>query len=252
MMARGIDDSFGEEYRTLICNTDANRDRELAYAIDAFDRNADGIVIVAFQIHAGDLEGILSRGMSVVSMGEAIDDPRVDMVLKEDERGAFEATSYLLRKGHTRVGFIGGVDGPGPDRRHGYRRALKEAGLSVFPELTATGEWNRTSGSAAMRQLLSLEAPPTAVFCANDLMAIGAIDAARELRVEVPDDLAVVGFDDIEAAAMITPRLTTFANPAYESGQAAGRLLLDRIGAPEALERRTVVLHSELIERDSA
>ena len=124
---------------------------------------------------------------------------------------------------------IGGAEGPGPRRSAGYRRALEEAGIAADPALTVSGDWSRRGGHQAMRQLVATEDPPTAVFCANDLMAIGAMDAAREHGLSIPGDLALVGYDDIEAATLVSPSLTTVVNPAYEAGQAAGRLLLDRM-----------------------
>ena len=103
-----------------------------------------------------------------------------------------------------------------------------------------------------MQALMSLDLPPTAVFCANDLMAIGAMDVARHMGLSVPDDLALVGFDDIEAATLVTPQLTTVLNPAYDAGLAAGSLLLERMTGTYRGERRTMSLPCRLIERQSA
>lgn len=252
VMTRGLDDAFAGDYRALICSTDAKRERELAFAADAYDRNADGIVIVAFQIDADDLADIIGSGIPMVSMGEAIDHPDVDIVLKEDERGAFEATKYLIEKGHTRIGHVGGTAGPGHSREAGYRRAMDEAGLGVTPDMISDGAWNRSGGGKAMHQLIEATEGTSAVFCGNDLMAIGALDCARELGLDVPEDIAVVGFDDIESAALVTPALTTMTNPAYESGMAAGKLLLDRIEGARPSARRIVVMRPELVERESA
>jgi LacI family transcriptional regulator len=252
VLARGLDDVMGEEYRTLICNTDAIRERELAFVADVFDRKVDGMVIVAFQIGAADLDDILGMNVPVVSIGDNIDDQRVDIVLTDDEHGAYEATRYLLDKGHRRVGLVGGAERPGLRRMAGYRRALDEIGIPFHPELAVVGGWTRQGGKEGMSQLLALDERPDAVFCANDLMAIGAIDAARHVGLAIPDDIAIVGYDDIEAAAMVTPPLTTITNPAYEAGQTAGRLLLDRVTGAYGFRRRRVVLRSELIERESA
>ena len=150
-------------------------------------------------------------------------------MLTDDEHGAFEATRYLIGRGHARIGMIGGSEGPGRRRAAGFRRALDEAGLVADPALTSIADWTRRGGQEAMRRLIALKDRPTAVFCANDLMAIGAMDAARDTGLSIPDDLALVGYDDIEAATLVSPPLTTVVNPAYEAGQAAGRLLLDRM-----------------------
>lgn len=251
VLARGLDDALSG-HRTLICNTDATRSRESDFAADAFDRHVDGMVLVAFQIGAPDLREIIDSGLPVVSIGASIDDPRVDVVLTDDEHGAFEAARYLIERGHRRIGMIGGAEGPGHRRAAGFRRALDEGGLPPDPALTALAEWNRVGGQEAMLRLIALEDRPTAVFCANDLMAIGAMDVARDAGLSIPGDLALVGYDDIEAATLVNPPLTTVENPAYEAGQAAGTLLLDRMTGRFAGVKREVVLRARLVERGSS
>jgi LacI family transcriptional regulator, galactose operon repressor len=252
VMARGLDDAMAGRYRTLICNTDARRERELEFAADVSDRLVDGIVIVAFRIEGPDLADILANGMPVVSLGENVNDPRVDVVLTDDEHGAFEATQHLLGKGHRRIGMIRGAEGTGLSRETGYLRALEAGGVASDPGLSAIGGWTRPGGCQAMKTLLALRDPPSGVFCANDLMAIGAMDAARESGLSLPRDLALVGYDDIEAAALVHPPLTTVMNPAYEAGRTAGGLLLDRMEGRYTGEHREVVLRSQLVERESA
>ena len=251
VLARGLDDALSGRYRTYICNTDAARERELEFIADVADRHVDGMVIVPFQLDAADLNHVLDLGMPVVCLGGRVDDPRVDVVLTDDEHGAFEATRHLISRGHVRVGMIRGAEGTDLQRYNGYRRALAESGIPVEAERTAEGAWTRSGGAHAMRTLLALPEPPTAVFSANDLMAIGAMDAAREAMRSIPEDLALVGYDDIEAAALVNPPLTTIINPAYDAGRVAGRLLAERIGGGYRGERREVVLHSRLVDRGS-
>ena len=252
VLARGLDDAMSGRYRTYICNTDAVRERELEFAADVSHRGVDGLVIVAFHIGAPDLRHILDLGMPVVFLGGSVDDRRVDAVLTDDEHGAFEATRHLIRRGHRRVGMIRGAEGTDVQRFTGYRRALQTMGIPFVPALSSIGDWTRRGGARAMRALLAATDPPTACFSANDLMAIGAMDAAREAGLSVPGDLALVGYDDIEAAALVNPPLTTVVNPAYEVGQAAGRLLADRMTGGYTDDRREVVLHSRLVERGSS
>jgi LacI family transcriptional regulator len=252
VLARGLDDAMSGRYRTYICNTDAVRDRELEFVADVSDRHVDGVVIVPFQIGASDLSHFLDLGMPIVCLGGRVEDPRVDVVLTDDEHGAFEATRHLIRRGHTRIGMIRGAEGTDLQRFTGYRRGLDTARIGFDTALTAIGDWTRPGGSRAMRTLLSLPVPPTAVFSANDLMAIGAVDAAREAALTIPGDVAVVGYDDIEAAALGSPPLTTVVNPAYEAGRAAGRLLAERMTGGYSGERREVVLRSRLVERGSS
>ena len=251
VLARGLDDAMSGRYRTYICNTDAVRVHELEFIADVADRHVDGMVIVPFQLDAADLNHVLDLGMPVVCLGGRVDDPRVDVVLTDDEHGAFEATRHLISRGHGRVGMIRGARGTDLQRYNGYRRALAASGIPVESALTAEGAWTRSGGAHAMATLLALPEPPTAVFSANDLMAIGAMDAAREAMLSIPGDLALVGYDDIEAAALVNPPLTTIINPAYDAGRVAGRLLAERISGGYSGERREVVLHSRLVDRGS-
>jgi LacI family transcriptional regulator, galactose operon repressor len=251
VLARGLDDAMSGGYRTYICNTDAVRERELEFVADVSDRHVDGMVIVPFQIGGPELRHTLDLGIPLVVLGGRIDDPVVDVVLTDDEHGAFEATRHVIGRGHRRVAMIRGAQGTDPERFAGYRRALDTSGIPFEPQLTAVGHWTRQGGSRAMRELLALTDPPTAVFSANDLMAIGAMDAAREAGLSMPADLALVGYDDIEAAALVSPPLTTVVNPAYEAGRTAGCLLADRMTGGYTGGRREVVLHSRLVERGS-
>jgi LacI family transcriptional regulator len=147
---------------------------------------------------------------------------------------------------------IQGPPASGTARGEGYRRAMGQAGLAVEPDLMVPGDWTRPGGRKAMHQLMSGPIRPDAVFCANDLTAIGAIDALRELGLAVPADVAVVGFDDVDAATIVSPALTTVRNPAYETGYTAGELLLSRILGSYTGEGRTVVLPCPLVVRESA
>jgi LacI family transcriptional regulator len=253
VLARGLEDRLAAVgYRTFVCNTDADREVELEYVADVLNRRVDGLVLDSFHVGTGDLQSLIADGLPLVWVGTTrVGHPGIDIVATDDERGAFMATRRLIDAGHRRVGMIQGTPNSGQTRTAGYRRALERAGLDHDPAMTAQGEWTRQGGAEAMAHLLSLSQPPTAVFCANDMMAIGALDSARAMEVAVPDDVALVGFDDIEAAALVTPALTTVLNPAYDIGQTAGGLLLDRMTGKYRGEPRTVTLPCRVVERHS-
>ncbi len=162
-------------------------------------------------------------------------------------------SSHLLRAGHRRIATItGALDGnPGRARLDGYKRALAEYGVRADPKLVATGDWTREGAVAAATVLLRRRPRPSAMFCANDVMAIGALDAAHVLELRTPEDLAIVGVDDIEAAALVRPSLTTVRIPKLEIGRAAGALLLERLSAVGATPARHVRVFHELIVRQS-
>ncbi len=250
--ARGIDAALDGRYLTFVCSTDARRDTEVRFLEDLRDRQVDGMIIASFATVLADLEPLLDAGVPLVALGARLQDPRLDVVTTDDEHGAYLATEHLVGRGHRRIALIGGRDGGGDMRQAGYRRALEAAGRPYRPELVVTGRWVRTGGAEAMRHLLDLDEPPTAVFAANDLMAIGAMDAIHDRGLSVPGDVALVGYDDIEAAALVSPALTTVVNPAEEAGREAGRLLLDRMTGRHERERRVVRLRSRLVIRDSS
>src|SRR5258708_21674129 len=133
----------------------------------------------------------------------------------------------------------------------GCREALEQAVIAFDPPLVGRGNFVRQGGREAMRELLVLQQRPSAVFCGNDLMAIGAMDTVREAGLAIPQDMAIMGFDDIEAASLVSPALTTVLNPAYELGEIAGRYLLERIFDEYKGERRCTIVPHRIVERDS-
>jgi LacI family transcriptional regulator len=254
VLARGFEDTLGRGgYRTLICNTDSVREQELAFVSDVVNRGVDGVALVARHVHADDVAALVAGDVKIVTIGSMrIDHPLVDVVMGDDERGASDATAFLLERYGPRVGCISGSD-EGPQAREvGYRQALHAAGVPVDTALIAEGDWTRAGGVAAMRTLLDAAERPRAVFCGNDLMALGALDAAHERGLRVPDDVAVAGYDDVEWASLIRPTLTTMLNPAYDTGRAAADLLHDRIAGGYEGARRVVRIMCNLVVRESA
>jgi LacI family transcriptional regulator len=252
-LARGLDRGLeAAGYRVVICNTDGDSERELDFVVDMCDRRVDGIVLDSFSASETSIRQLTGRGVPVVWIGaETVDHPGVDTVKADDERGAYEATRHLMTASRHRVAMIEGTPGSGTPRNDGYRRALSDAGLGLDPQRIAHGEWTRDGGARATRTLLE-RTDPDAVFCANDLMAIGALDVLRTLGRTVPDDVALAGFDDIEAAAMVTPPLTTVANPADATGAEAARLLAERMVGGYEGPPRHVVLPCTLVVRASS
>jgi DNA-binding LacI/PurR family transcriptional regulator len=176
-------------------------------------------------------------------------------VTYDDARGAYEATSYLIARGHRRIGHICG------DRRYstargrldGYRRALANHGIAPDDALIYGDDWAPAVARAAVRHLLALDNPPTALFAASDDLAINAIEELRARGLRVPGDLAVVGFDDIQAAGEIVPGLTTMRIPLLEIGQCAADLVLDVVRSEhEDVGGRSQILPVELVRRESA
>lgn len=175
-------------------------------------------------------------------------------VTYDDRRGAYEATSYLLAQGHRRIGHICGDRryGTARARLEGYQQALADNGLPADESLVVGGSWDRSTGASSAAQLLSLGEPPTAIFAASDRLAVSAIEELHRRQRRVPEDVAVVGFDDIELASQIVPPLTTMHIPLHEIGQRAAELVLDMIQSKQGEAGRSEVLPVELVRRSSA
>jgi LacI family transcriptional regulator len=254
VLSRGLEHALaGAGYRTFICSSDGDTDRELDFLTEVCDRRVDGIVLDSFHVSVDDVEEIARGDVPVVWLGGSPRaHPGVDTVRSDDENGAFDATMHLVDRGHRTIAMVDGPEGSGTSRRDGYLLALAAAGITEDARICVRSDWTRAGGAACLDQLLSTEPRPTAVFCSNDRSAIGVIDAAHERGLAVPDEFAVVGFDDIEEAAMTTPPLTTIRNPAFETGEAAGRLLGERMFGGYRGTARDVLLPASLVARSSS
>jgi DNA-binding LacI/PurR family transcriptional regulator len=254
-LARGMQEALlSEGYQMFVGSSDGDGDRERSFLDDSLQRRVDGVALAAFATEARTLAPVLRAGIPVVSIGTTIQHRAVDLVRTDDVAGSRDATAHLIEKGYEPIGMIGGPQGTSPSdhRLEGYRAALVAAGVRFDPKIVAIGDFTRTGGEKAMRELLARERRPRAVFCANDLMAIGAMDAAREAGLRVPRDVALMGYDDIEAASLVTPALSTVVNPADEMGHECARLLLERMSDERGGARREVVIPHRLVLRASA
>ncbi len=255
LLARGLQDVLGPAgYDEIITNTNGDRELERIALDKMISRQVDAVAFAVFDTHAADLQPVIDAGIPLVRLGGRQTQPGADLLHTDDESAAADATRYLLETGYRRIGFLSGpaAHGPAAERITGYRAALHAAGLPADPDLVVQTEFSREGGAQAMTRLLALQDTPRAVLCANDMMAIGALDTARERKLDVPGQIAVMGFDDIEAASLVSPQLTTMANPAREIGQACARLLLERVSGVESGPSREIVVPSKLIRRESA
>jgi LacI family transcriptional regulator len=254
VLSRGLEHALaGTGYRTFICSSDGETERELDFLAEVFDRRVDGIVLDSFHVSVDDVMTVTRGNIPVVWIGGLPRaHPGVDSVRPDDEHGAFEATMHLVDRGHRAIAMVDGPEGSGTSRRNGYLRALAASGIEPLASHRVRSDWTRTGGAVALQQLMESDPRPTAVFCSNDRSAIGVIDAAQERGLAIPNDLAVAGFDDIEEAAMTTPPLTTVRNPAFETGEAAGRLLGERMSGAYRGPARDVELPASLVVRASS
>jgi len=217
-------------------------------------RRVDGLMVI--NPHADDryryFLPLIGKGMAVVYLKNTPRDEPVSSVRCDNREGGYQATRYLIDLGHAAIVTLVGPynEEDAFDRLAGYRQALTQAGLDLDPALTASGDWSATSGYQATRRLLEAGRSFSAIFAQNDRMAVGAIRALREAGRRVPDDVSVIGFDDIPLASYFDPPLTTLRQPMEESGQRAVRLLIETIQNPDRPPEQ-VLTHARLMERAS-
>ena len=256
-IVRGASEAIRERALDLVLYTSSNDpERERARVATLSSGVSDGLIIVAPHGSPGLLEQLQHSRVPVVLIN-AWDVDDLPTVNPENRLGARAATEHLLTLGHRRIGFVTGrPDSPlspeRPDglmRLHGYRDALAGAGLVFDETLLHPGGLHVPQGRAAGHALLALPEAPTAIFAANDFCAFGVIEAARERGLRVPEDLSVVGFDDVPMAAQVQPALTTVHHPLHDLGQRAATLLLDLLAG--AAPARHVELPSRLVVRHS-
>jgi DNA-binding LacI/PurR family transcriptional regulator len=255
-ISRGVEDEASARgYAVIFCNTDRDSAKSEQYVHTLLQKQVEGIIVAGGGTDFGKASETFAR-TQVVFVGR----PELRWPSVEIDNAAAVATgmSHLVELGHRRIAFVGGPEKltSSRDRLEGYRRSLREHGLGDEPGLVREGDYTESGGYEGARSLLSERRRPTAIFAANDRMAIGALAAASDLELEVPADVSVVGFDDIALARYVRPTLTTLSIPAYDLGATAMRLLLElqerkRNGGAARSKRRAVRLPVQLVIRDS-
>jgi LacI family transcriptional regulator len=251
---RGVErHCYGAGYSLLLCNSDDDAQRQTDHLRVLVERRVDGLVLVASGEDAQIVACCKNLRLPLVIVDREIDRIAADLVEVDHAVGGELATAHLLALGHARVACIGGPAKLRPSRQReaGWRLALSKVGVKPRADELVRGDFGPQGGAAALTRLLSSARPPSAVFVCNDLMAIGALHAAHAAGVNVPGDLSVVGFDDIELAAFTTPGLTTVAQPKEAIGTAAVKLLLERLRDGRS-EPRRLILQPELRLRASS
>ncbi|MHB1319107.1 MAG: LacI family DNA-binding transcriptional regulator [Anaerolineae bacterium] len=276
-VARGVEQvAYAQGYNVFLCNTDEDPARELDVLGSLEEKRVDGIVLCSSRLGDEDLQMVVDSCPVVVLVNRRLrSEPvgagqnrtggragyaaqtavltAVTAVLVDDVMGGRLAAEHLIGRGHRAIGYLSGPVGShsGQGRLAGYAAAMASAGLPREEGWTEpcapTAEQGRTAAAQALHSYPEL----TALICYNDLVAVGALHACREIGRFVPDDLAIVGFDDIPVAALVTPALTTCRIPRHALGATAMGLLLDRIRGEEAVVRETI-LEPELVVRASA
>ncbi|MCP4350186.1 MAG: LacI family transcriptional regulator [Desulfobacterales bacterium] len=252
-LIRGVEDTcYEQNYNVILCNTDDNKKKQIKYLQVLIAKQVDGLIVVAT-----DSEERLANLLSKQSIPVSIIDREVaglqaDYFRSDNELGGYLATRHLIELGHEKIGCISGP----PDlntsikREVGFNRAMREAKLEVNPRWVIAGYFKSKGGYESMKKILALDQRPTAIIACNDLMAIGSLCAAYEYQLKVPDDISIVGYDDILLASYSCPPLTTIMQLKHELGVMAAQALLEHI-KNKNLPKQNTLLEPRLIIRDS-
>ena len=212
---------------------------------------ADGVILATATLVSPIVERIEALGLPMVFVNRYAEGVKVDAALADNAEGGFLAGRYLVELGHRRIGFISGQRdvSTSRDRGLGFRRALESAGVPLPDALTRGGAFSHRGGLEYCTELLSIPEPPTAIFCANDVIAFGALDAARRLSIPVPERLSVLGFDDLAMASWDVFSLSSIRQPISEMAESATEMLLQRMSRPSSATPRVVTFATDLVPR---
>ena len=253
-VARGVEDvAHRHDYSVLLCNSDESLAKQQRYLDFVIAQQVDGVIIAPYGSDASHLEKLRRRNIPTVLVDRRIEGWEVDTVIAASVSGARALVRHLVGLGHTRIAVLSGPASAltAEDRVLGYCMALAEAGIPVDPRLIRRGEFRAASGEELTLQLLDEALGVTAIFAANNPIAMGVITALEQRRLRVPHDIALVCYDDIPIASHFFPFLTAVDQPAYDMGLNAAQLLLSRLESEVALQPRHVVLPTRLIVRHS-
>jgi len=247
--------AYDAGYNVIICQSNESYEREVANINTLLNNRVDGILISVSK-NTQDFEHlkrVVNMGIPLIFFDRICDEIEAHKVIVEDEKGAYNAVDYLIKQGYKNVAHLAGPESLNISklRKRGYHKALRENGIKHNPMFTLQAD-SKESGYENMKKLLLLDDRPDAVFTVNDNVAIGAMQAIKEMGLKIPQDIAVIGFsDDQKITSLVEPHLSSIAQPAFKIGQTAGELFLKQITNPDSNNFEEVVLETELIIRGS-
>jgi LacI family transcriptional regulator len=256
-ITRGVEDVAQEHgYTVVLCNSDEDLKRETACLKTLESRQVDGVLLASAGAAYEHVIRLVQAGFPMVLVDRDLPDLGAPAVLLDNEGAAYSAVRHLIERGHQRIGMISGRASISTttERVAGYQRAVREAGLELDDHLVISGESTSEGGAAATHALLDMQQPPTAIFSGNNLMSIGALSAIASRNLTVPDDVALVGFDDFPFpwSDAFRPHLTTVAQPTYELGRRAAETLVHMLNGSQTQAAERTVLEGKLVIRESS
>ncbi|HYD80592.1 MAG TPA: LacI family DNA-binding transcriptional regulator [Paucimonas sp.] len=254
-LIQGIEDAaFSLGYSIILCNSYDDPKKQVAYVRVLMEKRIDGLILVSSGSDRELIQLLSDESIPKVLVDRELPGVAADFVETDHEQAGYLATKYLIDLGHRDIACVSGPQDllSSSARVAGYRRALREARIKARADHVVHADFTSKGGFDAFGKLLAQRTRPTAVFAGNDLMAIGGICAAEALRVRVPDDLSVVGYDDIALASYCNPPLTTIRQPKREIGALTARALVERINDGEAPPRRELLQPTLVVRKSTA
>ena len=246
-LIRGVEDeALKHEYSVILCNSNESPPRERQYLDVLYMERVAGVIVVPTSENLGEeaLRRFRERGVPIIAVDRRVKDPSIDAVLSDSIRGAREAVGHLLANGYKRIGIITGPERvtTGRERLESYRQTLISAGIPPDSELERIGNFTIDSGYALTEQLLDLTPRPDALFIANNMMTLGALNAIHARHLRVPEDIAIVSYDYTQWAEPGPVSMTSVMQPARELGSTAALRLFQRLRNPEISSRQEIIL----------
>ena len=255
-IVRAIQDIASEyQYDVMIANSDHVHQMEKQFLSAVSRRPVDGVIMVPIHLTHNDIDQFVKQTFTPVAvLGQQIQHPQIDVVYANDEYAIYSATRWLVEEqGYRTLGFVGVPENlpPGPRRFNGFERAMTDLQLPIHPQYITESDFTIDGGKRAAHQLMESGNLPDALIVLNDLMAIGVMLTLQDAGYCVPDDIAILGFDDIQESTIVRPMLTTIGQDPYDMGHNLGKLLFERI-EDNSLPARRIESKLTLIKRDSA
>lgn len=256
-IAKGVEDvAHQKEYIALMCNVENDAAKEKRYLDQLIKRRVDGIIFICSSLEKKDFQLVQEQKIPVVLIGEHKNNLGLHVVSIDCEQSAKKAVKHLLESGHEKIAMLYGTD-PQIENEYkiaGYQQALKDAGLPLVRDYLREVENTIEGGYLGAKKLAELPDPPRAIFASSDYIAFGAMDAIKDKGLRIPDDMAVMGFDNVRMSNLVEPKLTTVEVPLHKMGVYGARLLFDIIENEEEpeTEPKTILLQSKLKIRKSS
>jgi LacI family transcriptional regulator/LacI family repressor for deo operon, udp, cdd, tsx, nupC, and nupG len=252
-VVRGVEElAYLKDYVVFVGNFAQDEEKEKMYLNIMKSESVDGLIVAPSNEKDDDVMKLVKDGLPIVCVDRGLSEIDVDVVLVDNRKGAFDAVEFLIQSGYKRIAYIGGLPQipTTMQRKSGYEDALLKYGIPIDPELMRFGDSKHQSGKKLAEELLNLKNRPTALFTGNNLITLGALETIHNQKLKIPQDIAIIGFDDMYWAISLNPPLTAVRQPGYEIGKRAAEMLFQRVKEPDRKPVK-LILRTELIKRES-